>query len=124
MMKNCRTCLHARRAGNIEMAGCKMWTEIYRGNKKAVTAALRDINKKQNLGIDMDRAYPGREGLSELIDVLIKEYAPQPVFEGWVDLEVSFGDFEKKGNLTNFCVLTDPYRFCCFYEGKGEQRIK
>ena len=121
-MNNCIICIHARRAANTEMAGCKFWTDIYQGNKKAVTEALRELSKKLQWGMEMQRSYPGRDGLDVLIETLIKEYAPQPLFEGWVDLDVKYGDKYIKGTMTNFCIVVEPNRFCTFFESRVENK--
>ena len=118
-MNNCTTCVHGRRAGNPDMAGCKLWSDIYQGNKNAVTAALQELSKKLQWGMEMQKSYPGRDGLDMVIETLLKEYAPQPIFEGWVDLDVHYGDEYIEGTMTNFCVVVDPNRFCTFYEEKN-----
>jgi len=112
---NCRSCLHARRAGNKTMIGCCYWTAIYHGDKNIVTSALEEINEKENLGMDLDKSLPNREDISFLIDTLICEYATKPIFEGWVDLERPYCEKKKYGQMTNFCVVLDPERFCTFF---------
>jgi hypothetical protein len=119
-MNTCITCIHARRAGNPDMAGCKLWTDIYQGNKKTVTAVLRELSKKLQWGTDMQKSFPGRDGLDLLIEALLKEYAPQPLFEGWMDPDVPYGDEYIKGTMTNFCVIVDPNRLCTFYKSKND----
>ena len=117
---NCRSCLHARHAGNREMVGCGYWTAIYHGKQKILTSALKEINTKEKLGMDLDRQLPGREGIGYLIDTLISDYAPKPIFEGWADLERPYCDKNKYGQMTNFCVVLDPKRSCTFYAQYAE----
>ncbi len=117
---NCRSCLHARRAGNIQMIGCHYWTAIFHGDKKMLTSALKEIIKRKKLAMDLDNKSSTSECVCGLIDTLISEYAPKPIFEGWVDLEKPYSDKDICGEMTNYCVVLDPKRLCTFYAQQTE----
>ena len=118
---NCRSCLHARRAGNKEMIGCQYWTAIYHGDKNILTLALKEIIKRKNLAMDLDSEMPGRECVGVLIDTLITEYAPKPIFQGWVDLENPICTGNLISEMTNFCVVLDPSRLCSLLCSTGRK---
>jgi hypothetical protein len=117
---NCRSCIHARRAGNAKMIGCRYWTGIYRGDKTIVTLALKEIVRRKNLEMDLEMKSIGIECISGLIDTLIMEYAPKPIFEGWADLEQPYTDNDTDATMTNDCVVLDPGRLCSFYTNPAE----
>jgi hypothetical protein len=107
----------------MKMIGCHYWTAIYHGDKRTVISALREIIKKKKLGLDLDYELPRGKDINKLIDTLICDYAPKPIFEGWVDLERPYSDRGYCEEMTNYCVVLDPKRHCTFYAQQAEQYL-
>lgn len=112
----CHSCFHCRQAGNKELVGCKYWTEIFHGNKSALRSALAHINKKESFGINLDSHILEKEAIEFLIDVLIEDYAPKPMYEGWANLNSLPKHDENIGGMTDSCVVLNPQGCCDFYE--------
>lgn len=112
---NCCSCLHARQAGNNDVVGCSYWTAIFHGNIDAMKTAFDFINKKENYNINLDSASIDREAIGFLIDVLIEDYAPKPLYEGWANLQQPYGQKNKLTDMTDGCVVIKPQGCCDFY---------
>ena len=98
---NCCSCLHARQAGNNDVVGCSYWTAIFHGNIDAMKTAFDFINKKENYNINLDSASIDREAIGFLIDVLIEDYAPKPLYEGWANSQQPYGQKNKLTDMTD-----------------------
>ena len=118
---NCTSCCHARQAGNQDLVGCYYWTAIYRGNRNALRNALEFINKKENYLINLDSPSLNREAIGFLIDILITDYAPKPLYKGWADLDLPYHKVREIGKMTDSCVIINPEGCCVFYEFQSQQ---
>ena len=111
----CTSCCHARQAGNQDLVGCSYWTAIFRGNMIALRSALDHINKKENYKIDLNSSILEKETIGFLIDVLIEDYAPKPLYEGWAALNLPSTQKNKRRKMTDSCVILEPQGCCGFY---------
>jgi hypothetical protein len=117
---NCHSCIHARPAVNKDLVGCAYWTAIYQGNMMAMRSALIHINRKENYKINMDSEILEKEAIDFLIDVLIEDYAPKPLYEGWADLNRSCYQNKNHSEMTDSCVVLEPKGCCDFYTARIE----
>jgi len=120
----CTSCCHARQAGNQDLIGCYYWTEIFRGNRNALRNALEIINEKENYNINMDSPILDKEAIGFLIDILIEDYAPKPLYEGWADLDLPYHQISEKGEMTDSCVVINPQSCCEFYLYHNQKKAK
>ena len=114
---NCHSCVHARQAGNDNLVGCAYWTEIYRGNIKALSTAIAYISQKENLGINLNNEFTDREAIGFLIDILVEDYAPKPLYNGWANMNLPCNQNKNRGEMTESCVVLNPEGSCDFYAG-------
>lgn len=63
----------------------------------------------------MDSPILEKEAVEFLIDILIEEYAPKPMYEGWVDLKNTRHQKEEQTAISDSCVVLEPTGCCDFY---------
>ncbi len=120
---NCYSCHNARLAGNHDLVGCCYWTAIFRGNIIALRTALDHINQKNNYDINLDSESMDKEVIAFLIDILIEDYAPKPLYEGWANLTPPYNQKKNNGEMTDGCVVLDPQGCCDFHLYQDHQTM-
>jgi hypothetical protein len=120
---NCRLCLHARQAGNSDLVGCSFWTAILKGDISTMKTAMDYINQEENFGIKLDSPTINREAIGFLIDILIEDYAPKPLYEGWANLNRPNNQNRKDEEMTDSCVVLNPEGCCGFYISQIQESV-
>ena len=118
---NCCSCVHARQAGNQDLVGCCYWTAIFRGNRMALRSALAYINQEEDYHIHLDNVVTEKEAIGFLIDILIEDYAPKPLYQGWANLDLPYHQTSMRGTMSDDCVVLNPHG-CCRFHQHQEQR--
>jgi hypothetical protein len=110
---NCISCCHVCQAGNPNLVGCAYWTAIFQKRKLALQDALTKINRREGFRINLESHLLEKEAIDFLIDVLIEDYAPMPMFQGWANLN---GTSVPGMTMTADCVVLEPKGGCAFFE--------
>jgi len=100
------------------MIGCSYWTSILHGDITMLKSALLHVSRLKNFYFDPDAPAASRRAVTFLIDILIREYAPKPLYEGWASLNIPDINDGETADMTSGCVVLNPGTWCIFYRQK------
>jgi len=111
---NCFSCINMRQAAHRQMIGCYYWTSIVHGDINMLKSALVHISRLENFPFNPDDPGINRKVVAFLIDILIDQYAPKPLYEGWARLSIPCIKDETDKGMTEGCVVLNPGSCCTF----------